>query len=99
MEMNNTTNQDPSDENNLNQVIQEVFGNIFPSWHERIDDYGNIYRVFDKKDENGKWVGEIWNKRSKKCSHRFTKNKKKLVWNILDRHFDKKNALKKEESK
>jgi len=79
-------------ENNMNQVLSKVLGNMFScNWHQIIDDYGNVYRVFDKKDENGKWYGDIWNKRTRKCSKSFMRIKKRLVWDILHRHYDKKN--------
>ena len=89
--MNETINQDVSSEKNMNQALQKALGDIFPSWHQIRDDYGNVYRVFDQKDENGKWYGDIWNKRTGKCSKSFTRTKKRLVWDILYRHFDKKN--------
>ena len=90
--MSQTIDQDPSSENNMNQVLSKVLGDILNcNWHQIRDDYGNVYRVFDKKDENGKWYGDIWNKRTRKCSKSFMKTKKRLVWDILYRHFDKKN--------
>lgn len=89
--MSETIDQDISSEKNMSQALQKVFGNIFPRWHQITDDYGNVYRVFDKKDENSKWYGDIWNKRTRKCSKSFTRAKKRLVWDILYRHFDKKN--------
>ena len=89
--MSQTIDQDPSSEENLNQAFKRILGDIFPSWHQITDDYGNVYRVFDKKDENGKWYGDIWNKRTRKCSKSFTRAKKRLVWDILYRHYDKKN--------
>ena len=83
--------QDPSSEENMNKVLNEVLGKMILRWHQIRDDYGNVYRVFDKKDENGKWYGDIWNKRTHKCSKSFTRTKKRLVWDILYRHHDKKN--------
>ena len=74
--------------------LSKVLGDILNcNWHQIRDDYGNVYRVFDKKDENGKWYGDIWNKRTRKCSKSFTRAKKRLVWDILYRHYDKKNEL------
>ena len=81
--------QDPSSVENLNQAFKRILGDIFPRWHEIRDDYGNVYRVFDKK-EDGKWVGDIVNKRSRKRKE-FRRSKKRLVWDILYRHYDKKN--------
>lgn len=69
--------------------LPRILGDIFPTYHWIRDDYGNVYRVFDKK-ENGKWIGDIVNKRSRKRKE-FRRSKKKLVWKILERHHDKKN--------
>ena len=80
--------QDPSSED-MNKAIKRILGDISINWHEIRDDYGNVYRVFDKK-EDGKWVGDIVNKRSRKRKE-FCRSKKKLVWKILERHHDKKN--------
>ena len=88
--MSQTIDQDPSSENNMNQVLSKVLGDIFNcNWHQITDDYGNVYRVFDKK-EDGKWGGDIVNKRSRKRKE-FRRSKKRLVWDILYRHYDKKN--------
>ena len=33
--------------------LSKMFGDILNcNWHQIRDDYGNVYRVFDKKDEN-----------------------------------------------
>jgi len=61
---------------------------FFPMYHSIEDDYGNEYRVWDKKTD-GYWVGEIVNKRSGKTKT-FTRKKKKAVWAILERHCAKK---------
>ena len=54
------------------------------------DMYGNQYVVLDLKQNDGKWHGYIVNKRSGKSRH-FSRNKKKSVWEILDRNYDKSN--------
>ena len=51
-------------------------------------DKRHFYRV--DVPEDGKWVGDIVNKRSRKRKE-FRRSKKRLVWDILYRHYDKKN--------
>lgn len=54
------------------------------------DKYGNEYRVWDRKDVDDYWTGQIVNKRSGGIKT-FKRKKKKAVWAILERNHDKKN--------
>lgn len=63
------------------------------------DKYGNEYRVWNRKDVDDYWTGEIVTKSKTLKSgmikqgkiKSFKRKKKKAVWAILDRHHDKKN--------
>lgn len=72
----------------LSQTKDEHY--FIPLYKYIEDKYGNEYRVWDRKDVDDYWTGQIVNKRSGGIKT-FKRKKKKAVWAILDRHHDKKN--------
>ena len=55
------------------------------------DNYGNEYHWLSTKDENGKFWGFIWNRRSHKKQYVY-RVKKRLVKEFLERHYDRSQA-------
>ena len=62
------------------------------SYYYYADGYGNQYRVYTKKQKNGKFSGKIWNRRSKRITKEVSYKKRKMVKAFMLRKLSQANA-------